>query len=180
MSLYFRKGDRRFRLPLAVPPYKGTLSATKYGPACPQQTASPLDLIFGTSDIAGPPLSPDEIDGALKISRLQATDVLESDEDCELDSSSLLNILAFADVYCLRSFDQRHQASIKYLDSCAATCSGRMFSLVFLFCKLKAQLRVAHSGFTAVRHDDTSMSCSADNQINLQVHSNLEILSRRC
>jgi acetylcholinesterase len=91
-----------------VPPYEGTLSATKYGPACPQQTPSPL--VFGsfTVDIAGPPLSPDQIDDALKISRLQATDVLESDEDCELDSSSPLNVLAFADVYFLRSFDQRH------------------------------------------------------------------------
>lgn len=75
------KGDRRFRLPVAVPPYEGTLSATKYGPACPQQTPS-ADSGSPTVDVAGSPLSPDQIDGALKISRLQATDALESDEDC--------------------------------------------------------------------------------------------------
>ncbi|KAG9227351.1 hypothetical protein CCMSSC00406_0004110 [Pleurotus cornucopiae] len=32
-------GDRRFRLPEPIPPYTGTVRATAFGPACPQQSA---------------------------------------------------------------------------------------------------------------------------------------------
>ena len=82
-----------------MPPYEGALSATKYGPACPQQTPS-ADSSPPTPDIAGSSLSPDQIDGVLKISRLQVTDVLESDEDCELNSSLPL-ILWLSLIYTL-------------------------------------------------------------------------------
>ncbi|KAF9488947.1 lipase [Pleurotus eryngii] len=32
-------GDRRFRLPVPIPPYTGTVQATAFGSACPQQSA---------------------------------------------------------------------------------------------------------------------------------------------
>ncbi|KAJ8454773.1 hypothetical protein ONZ45_g19172 [Pleurotus djamor] len=44
-------GDRRFRLPEPVAPYTGTIRATSYGPACPQQVPR-LPLPSGlTSDV---------------------------------------------------------------------------------------------------------------------------------
>ncbi|KDQ26029.1 hypothetical protein PLEOSDRAFT_46151 [Pleurotus ostreatus PC15] len=52
-------GDRRFRLPEPIPPYTGTVRATAFGPACPQQSvrlplpgglaSDAVDLIVNTA-----------------------------------------------------------------------------------------------------------------------------------
>ncbi|KAL4263268.1 Carboxylic ester hydrolase [Pleurotus pulmonarius] len=52
-------GDRRFRLPQPIPPYTGTVQATSFGPACPQQSvrlplpdglaSDAVDLIVNTA-----------------------------------------------------------------------------------------------------------------------------------
>ncbi len=88
-----RTGDLRFRLPQAVDAYTGTLNATAFGPACPQQSGVPPNTDGLPAEVAA------------LFSSFNAP--LPSDEDCELlifpDSSLTLSRSS-------RSVDQHCQA----------------------------------------------------------------------
>lgn len=70
-----RTGDRRFRLPEAISSYTTSFSATKFGPACPQQ---PVDVPSLES------LGPFAATVGNFIANSIFKIILEDDEDCKL------------------------------------------------------------------------------------------------